>query len=125
MAQCVRMHIFDDAGLGGVVFDHPLNASLRKSEVGRSALFCKAILGDGDGDEQRRVHITPLFQIAGDGIAGIVGEEDDPEFGTFATDAELAFFQIDMLSVERSEFGDAQSCRKKEFENGSVSKRTK
>ena len=47
-------------------------------------------------------------------------EEDDAELGAFPSDAELFFFQVDVVAIEAGEFGDTESGREEELENGVV-----
>lgn len=116
VTQGVWMDIFYDASLGGIVFHESLDAAWGKPERFATALFGKF----REGDEKCRIDIISMLQISLERRSCFGREEDDAELGTLTSDAELFFLQIDVVAIETGEFGDTESGREEEFEDGVV-----
>ncbi len=110
------MDILHDTSLGGIVFHESLDTSGSESECLATALFGKF----REGDEKCRIDIISMLQISLERLSCFGREEDDAEFGTFTSDAELLFLQIDVVAIETGELGDTEPGREEEFEDGVV-----
>ena len=112
----MRVNILHDTSFGGIVFHESLDASGSESECLAAALFGKF----REGDEKCRIDIISMLQISLERLSCFRREEDDAEFGTFTSDAELLFLQIDVVAIETGELGDTEPGREEEFEDGVV-----
>ena len=118
VTQGVRMDIFHDASLGGIVLHESLDAPRGKPEC-----LATAFLGEfWKGDEECRVDIIPVLEVRLERRSRFGREEDDAELGALAADAELFFLQVDVVAIESGQFRDAESGREEELEDGVVAK---
>ena len=118
VAESMRVDVFYDSGLGGIVFDEALDAPRGQPECFSTALLREL----GKRDEESRIDIVAMFEISLERVSGFRGKEDDAELGAFASDAELFFLEIYMVTIEGCELRYAESGREKKLENGMVTK---
>lgn len=118
VSESVRVDVFDDASFDGAALHQPLHAPISESQAPVSPFLAEALLRKGD--EQSRIHIGPLVDVSLECGARGIGEEDDPELGTLATDAEFALVEIDLGAVEPRQLRDPEAGREEEFEDGTV-----
>lgn len=118
VSERVRMHVFDDTRFDGTALHQPLHAPIGEAKTAVLPFFPKPFLWKGY--EQCRIHVGAFVEVAHEGVAGGIGEEDDPELGSLAAYAELSFVDIYLVPVETRQLGDTETGGEEELEDGAV-----
>ena len=110
--------VFGDASHAGVFLDDALDgtggkAAIIAGSVGGGEIF--AII-----EEKRGEGIGAGVEVILDALGGGFGNEDWAVFAALAADDELAAVEVDGVAVELDEFGDAETAREKQLDNGAV-----
>lgn len=110
--------MFSDAGHAGVFLDDTFNRARSETAIvagGIDRLKVAAIVKEEGGKG-----IGAGVEVVLDPVGGGFGDENWAVFAAFTTDNEFAAIEIDGITVEFDEFGDAKATRKKEFNNGAI-----
>ena len=100
MAESMRMDLFDDSGFGGIELDQSLDASRGEAEPFRGFKLRSV---PGKPDKEGLIQVLPFLEIFFERHLGGVGDENHPDFASFATDTELAAFEVDLVPIDRNE----------------------
>lgn len=107
-----------NAGCTSIFFDDAFNRARGETAIvagGIDRLKMAAIV-----EEEGSKRIGAGVEVVLDPVGGGFGDENWAVFAAFTTDNEFAAIEIDGITVELDEFGDAKAARKKEFNNGAI-----
>ncbi len=111
MAESVRGDMLGDAGKLGISLDDALDGAGSETPI---------IAGGVDGleiftviEEEGSEGIGAGIEVVTDAFGGGFRDEDRTIFVAFAADDELATLEIDRITIEFDELGDAEAAREK------------
>ena len=120
MTEGVGGDMFVDAGSTGVFFDNALDgAGGKTTKIARSVDGAEIF---GIIKEKGRERIGANIKIILSSFGGGFRDKDRAVFLAFAADDKLATLEVDRVAIKADKFGNTETARKKEFDDGTVTK---
>lgn len=116
VAEGVRVDILHNTGFRGRVLYDTLDAPCSEAD----GFFVDFFRVFWKGNKERRIEVVAFFEVRFECVFRRWREKNDTKFTPFAADAELFFFQIDVVAIEVYELGNAKAGREEEFEDCAV-----
>ena len=118
MAESVRTDVLSDAGESGVFLDDTFDGA--RSEAAVIARSVDGLLIFAVVEKKGGKGIFAGVEILANAVGGGFGDEDRAIFATFTTNHEFTTIEVNAVTVEIGELGNAEATRIKKFNNGAV-----
>lgn len=116
----MRRDVFSDAGEFGVLFDDAFDRA--SSDTAIIARSVEIILVATVVEKERRESVVANGKIIFDPLSGGFTDENGAVLATLATNYEFAATEIDRITVEVDEFGNAETAREEKLDDGAIAK---
>lgn len=118
VAEGVGSDVLGDTGFTSILLDDAFDRAWGEAAVvagGIGGLDVAGIIEEEGGER-----IGASVEIILDTVGGGLVNENGAVFVAFATDDKFATFEIDGIAIEAAEFGNTETTREEEFDDGAV-----